>query len=298
MKQLQDNRDYFRDMLDEDDSCKFTVVKPDIITKLLVEHLEEDAIAMCGYDDQNPLQGRYEEITGTCRNFANSDEVLVLASEISAEWSDMETKWDYSHMFDIIYRSGWSLVAVGGECGNTPPCFPLQLDDDEYIVLVRDVENHAISGVAALQTCIGVDGEFIWNKQITDDTRSYNDLHDWRQFTVTPYPSSKVSPMYRQGIQNADWVSPHIDFPHGDQYPPNPAGHGLLSIVPSVMFKCLLEQLDRTHARKNELACQARVNEEELATLTRANVDLKKKVEKLRGVLARAGVDEMEGWDS
>ena len=123
MKQLQDNRDYFRDMLDEDDSCKFTVVKPDIITKLLVERLEEDAIAMCGYDDQNPLQGRYEEITGTCRNFANSDEVLVLASEISAEWSDMETKWDYSHMFDIIYRSGWSLVAVGGECGNTPHAF-------------------------------------------------------------------------------------------------------------------------------------------------------------------------------
>ena len=56
MKQLQDNRDYFRDMLDEDDSCKFTVVKPDIITKLLVERLEEDAIELCGYDNKHVIQ--------------------------------------------------------------------------------------------------------------------------------------------------------------------------------------------------------------------------------------------------
>ena len=249
-------QDFFRDELKEEYGCSLSIVDKDKIAELLLNTLQESAIEMHG-DIDNPLKDDLLEVTNTCQNFAKSDEVIVIRSAIVKNWSDMEEQWENSHVFDAIYASGWSVVSVGTDTDNSPDCHPLDHDGD-YIVLVRDVTNQAVSDVAQLQAKIGLDKDYHWNKQITDDAISYNDMHEWRDREVTPYLSSQVSPVHRQQILNNNWVSPHIDFPRIGQYPPENDNKCSWTIVPNVMFKCLVQQLDKTHKKKNDLVQQSR----------------------------------------
>ena len=218
--------------------------------------LKESAIEMHDKID-NPLKDDLLEVAKTCQNFAKSDEVIVIQSAIVENWSDMEEQWKNSHVFNAIYDSGWSVVSVGTVGDNSPDCHLID-DDGDYIVLVRDVTNQAVSDVAQLQAKIGLDKDYHWNKQITDDAISYNDMHSWRDWEVTPYPSSQVSPVHHQKIINNNWVRPHIDFPHIGQYPPDNDEQCSWTIVPRVMFKCLVQQLDKMHTKKNDLVEQSR----------------------------------------